>query len=146
MTQSRNPGTSRKFYVCIGHLDKDVLDRLPPAELQATMANCWPHIVNMYASKQVILEAGLTSQAWWIQRMNDAVRTIDGPFAEAKEIVGSVVLIEADSDAEALRIARLHPTTQVPDGERLGWRMEVRPVHYFHAPALGAQGQAAGEA
>ena len=69
--------------------------------------------------------------------MNGAVRTIDGPYTEAKECIGSVLLIEADSDEEALRVAKLHPTTQIPEGELLGWRIEVRPVHYFRAAMSG---------
>lgn len=35
---------------------------------------------------------------------------------------------------EAVRVASLHPTAQVPAGEQLGWRMEIRPVHYFQLP------------
>jgi hypothetical protein len=129
-----------KRYVCIGYFDREAMDRVPPTELQGILAKCSPHMASLYASKAVVLDAGLSNQSWWLQRMNSAVRTTDGPFTEAKECVGSVVLIEASSDEEALRIAKLHPTTQIAEGEHLGWRMEVRPVHYFHAtyPAVGS--------
>lgn len=124
----------RKRYVCLGYFDREAMDRLPQAELQGLLAQCGPHMAHMYASERVVLDAGLSSQAWWIQRMDSAVRIADGPYAEAKECIGSVLLIEAESDEEALRVAALHPTTQLPEGERLGWRIEVRPVHYFHTP------------
>lgn len=45
----------------------------------------------------------------------------DGPYAEAKEAVGGVVLIEVDSRAEALRIASSWPRT-------VGTRIELRPI------------------
>lgn len=32
---------------------------------------------------------------------------------------------------EAIRLASMHPTTQVDQGEAYGWRTEVRPVHFF---------------
>ena len=131
-----------KRYVCIGYFDREAMDRLPDAELQSILAKCGPHMASMYASDAVVIDAGLSTQAWWIERMNGAVRTMDGPFTETKECIGSVLLVEASSDEEALRVAKLHPTTQVPEGERLGWRMEIRPVHYFHAVRSGADNAA----
>ena len=50
----------------------------------------------------------------------------DGPFAEAKEVVGSCFLIEADSLGEATETASLHPAAQI--GWEIGFSMEVRPV------------------
>ena len=130
---SQKPETTLKRYICIGYFNREAMDRLPAAELQGILAKCGPHMASMYASNNVVLDAGLSNQAWWIQRMNSAARTMDGPYAEAKECIGSVLLIEASSDEEALRVAKLHPTTQIPEGEQLSWRMEVRPVHYFRS-------------
>ena len=137
-----SPNSTPKRYVCIGYFNREAMDRLPQAELQAILARCGPHMDSLYASNAVVIDAGLSTQAWWIQRMNSAVRTTDGPFTETKECIGSVLLIEAASDEDALRLAKLHPTTQVPEGELLGWRMEVRPVHYFHADQSGTGGVA----
>jgi hypothetical protein len=61
----------------------------------------------------------------------EKVRITDGPFVETKEMLGSAVLIEARDMEEAIRLASLHPTTQVDAGEHLGWAMEIRPIHYF---------------
>jgi hypothetical protein len=46
-------------------------------------------------------------------------------------LIGSVLLIEAKNMEEAIQIASLYLTTQAAEGEEYGWRMEVRPVHYF---------------
>jgi hypothetical protein len=55
----------------------------------------------------------------------------DAPFVETKELIGSAFLIEAQDMKDAIQIASLHPTTQVAEGEEFGWRIEIRPVHYF---------------
>jgi hypothetical protein len=134
----QNPALKR--YVCIGYFDPNAMNRVPRDEMQRILAKCGPHMTSLYASNAVVIDAGLSNQAWWIQRMNGTQRTLDGPFAETKECVGSVLLIEAADDDEALRVARLHPTTQIPEGEHLGWRIEVRPVQYFHAAQSGGRG------
>jgi hypothetical protein len=45
----------------------------------------------------------------------------DGPYLEAKETVGGFLVVDVESDAEALEIAKGWPA-------RDGWRIEVRPV------------------
>jgi hypothetical protein len=41
---------------------------------------------------------------------------MDGPFAKNKEMIGSVFIIEALDMEEAIRVASLHPTTQLKEG------------------------------
>ena len=56
-------------------------------------------------------------------------RVSDGPFTEAKEVIGSFFLIEAEDMDEAVRIASKHPAAHL--GEEMGWGLEVRPVEFF---------------
>lgn len=74
----------------------------------------------------------------------DAARTLrvrdgkelltDGPFAETKEHIAGVALLECDSLEEALELARRNPAAHYG-------RVEVRPVHSFGGPILGADEQ-----
>jgi len=52
-----------------------------------------------------------------------AGQVTDGPFIEAKEVIGGFVLLNADSMDEALRIAATWPTA-----DRSDVIIEVRPV------------------
>jgi hypothetical protein len=52
-------------------------------------------------------------------RKRDLPMVSDGPFAEAKESVGSYAIVEVASEAEALEIARSWPA---------GGAVEVRPL------------------
>ena len=47
-----------------------------------------------------------------IQRRSEQASLIDGPFAEAREMVGGFFLIECDSREEALEIAQICPATR----------------------------------
>jgi len=44
----------------------------------------------------------------------------DGPFIEAKESVGGIGILEVESEAEAIEIAKTWPA-------KVGYRIEVRP-------------------
>jgi hypothetical protein len=48
----------------------------------------------------------------------------DGPFAEAKEVIGGFMIVSADSLAEAIEVARESPGVVMP-----GSSVEVREIH-----------------
>ena len=50
------------------------------------------------------------------------VRTVDGPYAEAKEVVGGYYVIEADDYAHAVKLCEAHPHL------KYGSKIEVREV------------------
>ena len=59
----------------------------------------------------------------------------DGPYAEAKEVVGGFFIVEAKDRDEAIRLASLHPAATL--GEEAGWGLEVHPIRFFQAdPAI----------
>lgn len=130
-------------YLGLGYYNRRAVEALGPDGLAAVMRQCEPHMAAIAALPQLELHAGLAERTRQILRTGKVVKVIDGPYAEAKEVVGAVLLIEADSFDEAVRIAQLHPTTQVPAGEALGWRMEVHPVHFLNGASLPTEeGQA----
>ncbi len=90
-----------------------------------------PHLEKLYDSGKVLIDTGLELETKSLRRVNGKVAVTDGPFTETKELIGSIFLIEAENMDEAIQLASLHPTTQVSRGENLGWRIEIRPVHYF---------------
>lgn len=120
-------------FLCLGYLDAEKMDARPKDEIEAVMRKCPPHLENFYNSGQVMIDAGLSSETKCLRRANGKVKVTDGPFIETKEMIGSAFLIEARDIEEAIRIASLHPTVQVGSGERLGWGIEIRPIHYFES-------------
>lgn len=61
------------------------------------------------------------NDATTVRVRGDEVLLSDGPFAETKEWIGGLDLIECDNLDEAIEIASKHPSA------RFGW-VEVRPL------------------
>ncbi|MCD7036420.1 YciI family protein [Metabacillus sp. GX 13764] len=118
-------------YLCIGYLNPEKMDARPKEEIEAVMKECALHMEELDKSGSLILDAGVRAEVKGVQRENGRIAVLDDPSANTNERIGSVFFIEADNIEEAIRIASLHPTIQVAEGERLGWRLEIRPVHYF---------------
>jgi len=75
----------------------------------------------------VLLDAsGLqaSSKGWRIKYSGGTRTVIDGPFAEAKELVAGYTLIQVKSREEALEWARRFPNPALEDGE-----IEVRQLY-----------------
>ena len=61
-----------------------------------------------------------------LSRTNGSVRVVDGPFAEAKEVIGGYFVIEAADYEEAVEISRGCPHLA------FGGRIELREVDAIH--------------
>jgi hypothetical protein len=114
-------------YLCLGYYAPERFDALTEADRTALAERCRPHDQAFHATGKVSTVATLTHGVGACIRPTASGPSVtDGPFAEAKEVVGSYFLIEADGLEEAVRIASLHPAAKI--GEELGFSMEVRPI------------------
>lgn len=118
-------------FLCFGYLSPEKMNVLPKGEIEAIMRECSSHLQKFYLSGQVIMDVGVETEVKSIRREKGNIKVTENALVEFDERIGSVFLIEANDMEEAIRIASLHPTTQLDAGEELGWRIEIRPVHYF---------------
>jgi hypothetical protein len=116
-------------FLCVGYFNREKMDARTEEEINAVMGECEPHLQELYETGQVLMDAGTGLEAKHIRRGGGKVIVSDGE--ETGEMIGSVFLIEAEDLDAAVGAARLHPAVQVEGGEEFGWRIEVRPVHYF---------------
>ncbi|MFZ5607487.1 MAG: YciI family protein [Pseudomonadota bacterium] len=102
----------------------------PPDAVKALVSQCPPLDQAMRATGKVRLSASLGDlDTWATLRPRDGnTHVSDGPYAEAKEVVG-LFIIEADSRDEALRLAAMHPAAQI--GEEGGWAVELIPLEFY---------------
>jgi hypothetical protein len=116
-----------KRYLCLGYYDPEVFNTLSDEERQALAERCRPHDEAFNATGRVVTVASLEHRLGAHIRPTDAGPSVtDGPFAEAKEVVGSYFIIEAEDLEEAVEIASLHPAARI--GQEVGFSMEVRPI------------------
>jgi hypothetical protein len=118
-------------FLCLGYYDEKKFEALPKPELEELVRKCRTHDEALHQSGRLLLVGSLDSpaKAASIRPRNNKSSVTDGPYAEAKEVIGAFFLIEAEDRAEAIRIAALHPAAQL--GEQVGWGVEVRGVDFF---------------
>jgi hypothetical protein len=99
-----------KFMILI-YNDTDLLGALPEPEFDATMRDCLSHADELKQEGRLIesqmLESASTAKT--IRVRKGRMTTLDGPFAETKEVLGGFNLIEASDMEEAVEIAKQFP-------------------------------------
>ncbi|MBV9108263.1 MAG: YciI family protein [Gemmatimonadetes bacterium] len=102
-----------KFIVLI-YNDPDLLGAVPQPQADSMMRGCLAHADELKRDGRLIESRMLVdpSQAKSIRVRNGKATTLDGPFAEAKEVLGGFNLIEAEDMDEALDIASHFPWAQ----------------------------------
>ena len=110
------------------YLDPTLLDAVPEPRADGMMRDCLEHADGLKRDGQLyqshMLQPPATARSVRIRDGRPAI--VDGPFAEAKEVLGGFNLIEADSMEEAVEIALHFPWA------RTGC-VEVRPVQDIEA-------------
>jgi hypothetical protein len=100
-----------------------LLDALPAGELDSRMRTCLTHADDLKRQGKLLdsqmLEEPVAAKS--VRIRNGRLTTLDGPFAETKEVIAGFNVIEAESMDEAVRIAAEFPWA------RTGC-IEVRPI------------------
>ena len=114
-----------KFILLI-YNDTSLLDALPKPEFDSRMRHCLAHADDLRDGGK-LLDAQIlapTSAAKSVRIRGGRTTTLDGPFAETKEVIAGFNIVEADSIDEAVRMAAEFPWA------RTGC-VEVRPILDF---------------
>lgn len=118
-----------KFLLLV-YNDASLLDALPAGQFDTMMKGCIEKADDMRRVGTLLdaqqLEPPSTARTMRVR--NGRMTAVDGPFAEAKEVLGGFNLIEAEDMDEAMRIAAEFPWTQVGS-------IEIRPVRDIGAVA-----------
>ncbi|MEY2881081.1 MAG: hypothetical protein RLZZ15_3461 [Verrucomicrobiota bacterium] len=93
-----------------------------PEQMQAHFQKWMEWIGSMRAKGQYLAGEPLEEQPGRVLRGPRGAKASDGPFAEAKEVVGGFMIIKAQSLAEASAIAKDCP------GLEVGGSVEIRQV------------------
>lgn len=110
-------------FMCLALEDEGTLNALSPSEWTALRGETIAYVESLQRSGHLIATHALQSvRKTATVRVREGRRIVtDGPFAEAKEVVGGYFLIEARDRAEALELAARWPSARIGT-------IEVRPV------------------
>jgi len=102
-------------FLLLIHVDEAMIRALPEGEYDRMMHDCFVHADALRAQGCLLesqqLHSAATARSVRIRKGQPQV--VDGPFAETKELLGGFNRIEADSMADAVRIAAEFPWARV---------------------------------
>lgn len=111
-------------YICLGYYDKAKFDGLTEAERNAMFDTCFAYDDHLRAHGHWVGGEALQPEetALTVQGKNGKVVTTDGPYAETKEQLGGILLLEARDMNHAVELMSQHPAV------RYGNIFEIRPA------------------
>lgn len=110
-------------FICLGYFDETQWDSLSKAEQTALMEDCFAYDDELRRGGHFIGGEALQSvqNAATLRHQNGQVIVTDGPYAETKEHLGGILILEARDLNHAIQLMSQHP------GVRSG-PFEIRPV------------------
>ena len=111
-------------YICFGYYDKDKLDEMAEGERNAMFDACFEYDDHLranghWAGGEALQPAETALTVGW---KNGKVATTDGPYAETKEQIGGILVLEARDMNHAVQLMSQHPSL------KYGSTFEIRPV------------------
>ena len=118
-------------YLCLSYYDQEKFNALPNEELEVIVKKCRAHDAALLATGKVTTIGSLSMPQYWksIRPGGEKPRVTDGPFIEAKEMVGAFFIVDAKNLHEAVEIASEHPAAHL--GANIGWGIDVRACEFF---------------
>ena len=111
-------------YLCFGYYDKAQFDGMTEDERNAMFDTCFEYDEHLranghWAGGEALQSAENAMTLYW---KNDKVATTDGPYAETKEQLGGILVLEARDMNHAVQLMSQHPALTY------GNVFEIRPV------------------
>ena len=102
-------------YVCLGFFDEAAFARIPPAEAQKMMEECFAYDDVLRRGGHILGGEALDSarNAVTLRLKNGEVQVTDGPFVETRETLGGILLLEARDLNHAIALMSKHPAVSV---------------------------------
>ncbi|QEG33519.1 YciI family protein [Bythopirellula goksoeyrii] len=110
-------------FICLGYLDQAKYEALSEAEGKAMMEECFAYDDELRRGGHFLggeaLQNASKAVTLWVR--NGKVAATDGPYAETKEQLGGILILEARNLDHAIELMSKHP------GVRVG-PFEIRPA------------------
>lgn len=110
-------------FVCLGYIDEAKFAAIPPADAQRMMEECFVYDDELRRGGHFVGGEALDSvrKAVTLRVKDGAIDVTDGPYAETKETLGGILLLEARDMAHAIELMSKHPGVKVGP-------FEIRPA------------------
>lgn len=109
-------------YICLGYYDRAKFEALSEGEREAMFDACFTYDDYLRESGHWAGGEGLEPTALTVRGKQGKVTTTDGPFAETREQLGGILILEARDLNHAAQLIGQHPAMQYDN------IFEIRPV------------------
>ncbi len=111
-------------YICLGYYDKGKHDAMSEGEQNAMFDTCFEYDDHLRANGHWAGGEALQGPetALTLSSKNGKVATSDGPYAETKEQLGGILVLEARDMKHAVQLLSQHPAL------KFGTIWEIRPA------------------
>ncbi len=109
-------------FVCLGFIDATKFAEIPQEARQRMIDECFAYDDELRRGGHFLGGEALDSAAVTLKMKDGEILVTDGPFAETKEMLGGIVLLEAVDLNHAVALMSKHP------GVRMG-PFEIRPAN-----------------
>ena len=112
-------------YICLGYIEPGKFEGMTEDERHATLDECFEYNDRLRANGHLVTEVALQppETALTLYGKNGRVETTDGPYAETKEQLGGIQIIEARDLNHAVQLI-----SQLPGFKHGLGPVEIRPV------------------
>ena len=112
-------------YICLGYLEPGKFEGMTEAERQATFDDCFEYNDHLRTNGHLVAEIALqpTETALTLSWKNGKVTATDGPYAETKEHLGGIQILEARDLNHAVQLV-----SQLPGFKYGLGPVEIRPI------------------
>lgn len=124
-------------FICLGCLDVEAWNALSSEEQNKRVEACMAYDDELLAGGHFVGGEALkdVSQAVTLRMKNGEVQVVDGPYAETKELLGGILILEARDLNHAIALMSKHP------GVSMG-PFEIRPANEEFMAMMAARGHA----
>src|SRR4249919_3322855 len=112
-------------YICLGYLEPGKIEEMTEDERDAMFDECFEHNDRLRANGHLVAEVPLQAPetALTLYWKNGKVATTDGPYAETKEQLGGIQILEARDLNHAIQLVSQSPGLKLNCGT-----IEIRPA------------------
>jgi len=112
-------------YICLGYIEEKLWENMSDSERNRFVDECFAYDDILRENGHFIGGEGLESprNATTLRFKNGKVSITDGPYAETKEQLGGIMILEARDLNHAIQLMSKHPSLRLSGGP---W--EIRPA------------------
>ncbi len=124
-------------FLCLVYFAPNAFDGITPQEQKQLDDKTIEDDQRLRASGHLLIASPLADASTAVtidRRQRVSLSTLDGPFAETKEVVGGFLLVEARDMAEAISLFEYDPIAAYG-------RLEIRPLMETHRHSETGQGR-----